>query len=250
MVLLLLWGCSQIDESERFVYVKPAAVKRTVLIEEFTGQRCVNCPDAALEVENLQAQYGEENIIAVGIHSGPLAVFSSGEVVGLRTELGDAYYNHYDVEMEPTAMINRRSGVVRRDKWASMIYSELQAETTLQLSVDCNQISTAQINVAVEAVVAEAVRGKLQLWLTEDSIIAPQMMPDGTMNPRYIHRHVLRSAINGTWGEEVDWKSGDLPVLTYTFPIDSQWNREHLFIVAFVYTDHGVQQVCQRKLSE
>jgi len=250
MALLLLCGCSHIDESERFIYVKPAAVKRTVLIEEFTGQRCVNCPEAALEVESLQAQYGEENIIAVGIHSGPLAVFSAGEVVGLRTQLGDDYYNHYEVEMEPTAMINRRGGVVRRDKWASMIYSELQAETPLQLSVDYNRKSAVQIDATVEAVVAEAVKGKLQLWLVEDSIIAPQMMPDGTMNSQYVHRHVLRSAINGTWGDDVDWKQGHLPLLRYTFSIDSQWHLEQLSIVAFVYTDNGVQQVCQKKLSE
>ena len=94
---LLLSACSQIDESERFIYVEPSGVARAVLIEDFTGQRCINCPTAASEIERLQKEYGEENVIAVSIHSGPLAVFSNEKVKGLRTELGDTYYSHWNI---------------------------------------------------------------------------------------------------------------------------------------------------------
>lgn len=50
----LLASCSNIAEDERYIYVKPAEVKRSVLIEDFTGQRCINCPNANDEIATLQ----------------------------------------------------------------------------------------------------------------------------------------------------------------------------------------------------
>ena len=57
--VMLLASCDNISEDERFIYVKPADVKRRVLIEDFTGQRCVNCPAAHEEIDRLQEQYGD-----------------------------------------------------------------------------------------------------------------------------------------------------------------------------------------------
>ena len=54
-VMLLFSACStQIDEDQRLTYVKPAAVGKNVLLVDFTGQRCINCPTASLEIEKLQ----------------------------------------------------------------------------------------------------------------------------------------------------------------------------------------------------
>ena len=44
IITLAAASCSNIDEDERLIYVKPADVGRAVLIEDFTGQKCVNCP--------------------------------------------------------------------------------------------------------------------------------------------------------------------------------------------------------------
>ena len=35
-------SCSNIDEGDRLIYVKPAEVGRAILIEDFTGQKCIN----------------------------------------------------------------------------------------------------------------------------------------------------------------------------------------------------------------
>ena len=47
------------------------------------------------------------------------------------------------------------------------------------------------------------VNGKLQVWIVEDGVKALQMMPDGSANKEYVHNHVFRAAVNGTWGEDV-----------------------------------------------
>ena len=110
-MMLTAIACSEIPEDERLVYVEPPAVNRAVLIEDFTGQRCVNCPNAIIEIEQLEQQYGKENVIAVGIHSGPLAVWNSDRLTGLRTQVGDTYYDYWQVEVADAYEVD---GLTRR----------------------------------------------------------------------------------------------------------------------------------------
>lgn len=249
LIVLLTHSCSQINESERFIEVDPATVTRAVLIEEFTGQRCVNCPDAADEIARLQQSYGEDNVIAVAIHSGPLAIFTRDQVTGLRTELGDTYYHYWGVEEEPSALINRKGGVVRLNQWQALVYDELQTMTFVSLGLDCHLTETGEISVVVHAEALEPVQGRLQLWLTEDSIVAPQMMPDGTMNSTYEHHHVLRAAVNGVWGDEVDWGAAEATEIQYMIHPQEDWDVERLSVVAFVYNSAGVLQVVRHSVS-
>ena len=84
--------------------------------------------------------------------------------------------------------------------------------------------------------------GKLQIWLLEDRIEAMQLMPDGTANSKYLHNHVLRTAVNGTWGEDFSIKEGETKVVKKSLERDLSWDYNTLSIVAFVYNDKGVQQ--------
>ena len=73
-IAAMLSACDNVDSNDRLIYVPPAAVGRCVLIEDFTGQKCLNCPRAAEVIEQLQKQYGADTVIAVAIHAGPLSV--------------------------------------------------------------------------------------------------------------------------------------------------------------------------------
>ena len=110
LMALTLTSCSEIDENERIIYVKPAEVKKHVLIEDFTGQRCVNCPNAATMIEKLQEQYGEDNIIAVGIYGGDFGyttVAQGHQPLSLTTETGNSYYATWGVRAHPSGKIGR-----------------------------------------------------------------------------------------------------------------------------------------------
>lgn len=248
MVAIVLFSCSHIDEDNRLIEVPHAKILKAVLVEDFTGQRCVNCPNAISEIERLQKEYGKENIIAVSIHSGPLAMFSTDKVLGLRTSLGDTYYDYWKVEAEPSGLIDRKGGVMLIDKWTSQIHQELQMESSVELIAHVEMPERGFLEINIAYLVVNNFIGKLQIWITEDNIVAPQMMPDGTMDREYIHNHVLRSAVNGTWGNDVSWPSGEQGSMSFSAPIQQDWNPQNLSVVAFIYNDSGVQQVCLGKI--
>lgn len=251
LVAVLMSACSHIDEDERLIYVKPAPVERCVLVEDFTGQRCLNCPIAAEEIEKLIEQYGDA-IIAVSIHSGPLGFYTNSRFYGLKTELGDNYYNHWNLEYQPVGLIDRGSPA-EYTAWGTLIREELQktAPVEIELSASITDSLELSIHTSVKGVdggVDGHIQGKLQLWIVEDSITAFQMMPDGTLNPNYIHQHVFRDAVNGQWGEDITVQEGYAIDKEYTFPIDVEWKLENISVIAFVYNDSGVLQVTKAKM--
>ena len=92
------------------------------------------------------------------------------------------------------------------------------------------------------------VTGKLQVWVLEDGIKAVQKMPEGPANQEYIHNHVFRTAVNGTWGEDFTVKEGEFEFRTMTQALQPNWNPDQLSIVAFVYNESGVQQAVKVKV--
>ena len=95
------------------------------------------------------------------------------------------------------------------------------------------------------------VSGKLQVWIVEDGIKAMQLMPDGSANQEYIHNHVFRAAVNGTWGEEVTVKEGETTTKQYSYEhLPETWNAENISVVAFVYNDNGVENVAKKHIVE
>ena len=275
-VVAALASCSDIREDERLVVVnvverdtiaKPDTIPsdtippdtidyfqrfdRNVLIEDFTGQNCVNCPNATDLIAQLQEMHGHDRIVAVGIHSGPLGVKSSKNPEGLATDLGDTYYNYWEIEMQPYGVIDRSDGTLSTDWWTAKVNWDLgpdQPSPSVNIWVKTNtqhlttntQQPVADIEVTLAAF--ESFKGKLQLWLVEDGIVAFQKMPDGTTKSDYVHNHVLRDAVNGTWGEDVTIEYEDLKTFSYSYTIPEGWNADNLSVVAFVYNDEKVAQ--------
>jgi len=256
LFLSALASCSPIADDERLIYVKPADVTRKVLIEDFTGQRCVNCPMATLEIEKLQQQYGRDNVIAVGIHSGPLGFKGTAAAVGLATELGDEYYSHWDISYQPQGMVSRSGGKLDYEQWAAKVSELIQQQSSVQLQLQCDyDASSRQLSTTLTTLGTNgATQGKVQLWVVEDSVTAMQLRYNEIDKPtsgqftdrNYVHNHVLRQAINGTWGEDFSCAEGEQQQLVYTFTVDEAWRADHLSVVAFIYNDQGVVQAEQQ----
>ncbi len=255
ITLLLLTACSHIDEDERFIYVKKADVARRVLIEDFTGQRCVNCPQASLEIERLRQAYGAENVIAVSIHSGPLGFKGTATQVGLATDEGDTYYAHWGVEYQPQGMVDRQKGVLAYTDWAARVHEDIGILSSVEMSVMCTyDEATREVTVTTSTMPTSGnVDGKLQLWVVEDSVQAVQLRYNDVAVPSsgqvtdrdYIHHHVYRQSVNGLWGDDYHGVEGVLQQQTNHFRAADHWDARQLWVVAFVYQPQGVVQVCE-----
>uniref|UniRef100_UPI0040292322 Omp28 family outer membrane lipoprotein n=1 Tax=Prevotella sp. TaxID=59823 RepID=UPI0040292322 len=251
-------SCSNIDEGDRLIYVKPAEVGRAVLIEDLTGQRCINCPTGTDIINGIIETYGEDNVIAVGIHCGPLGFAGNSKRVGLMTDTGVEYYKHWANGTnlgQPSAIFNRKKGkgpIDNLNNWAAEVGLIISEKANLSVNIaNAYDAKTRTLTTKVGAFgVNGTVSGKLQVWIVEDGIKAMQMMPDGSANQDYIHNHVFRAAVNGTWGEEVTVKEGETTSKDYSYVLPETWNAENISVVAFVYNDNGVENVAKKHIVE
>ncbi len=247
-------SCSNIDEGDRLIYVKPAEVGRAILIEDFTGQKCINCPTGTEIINGIVETYGEDNVIAVGIHSGPLGFAGNSKTVGLMTDTGNEYYTRWDKENkmgQPWVIFNRKTSPDSHyNNWAAMVGTIISEKANLSVKIDnAYDVATRTLTTTVGADgVNGTVNGKLQVWIVEDGVKALQMMPDGKSNKEYIHNHVFRAAVNGTWGEDVTVKEGETTTKQYQYVLPEAWNADNIAVVAFVYNDGGVENVAKKHL--
>lgn len=241
-------ACSDIGENDRLIYVKPSEVKKHVLIEDFTGQRCVNCPNAATTIEKLQEQYGEENIIAVGIYGGDFGYtpVSQGHTpLSLTTEDGNSYYATWGVKAQPSGMVDRYGGVLTNlTYWTAYVNGMINMEPTVMI-VPTTQYdaSTRELKVNVDVAGLKTLQGaKLQVWLIEDGIVDMQYMPNGSVNNEYVHNHVFRATVNDKNGEAINVVDQGNVSKSYSIKLSEAWKAENMSVVAFVFTGDGVQQ--------
>mgnify|MGYP003286762622 FL=1 len=251
-------SCSNIDEGDRLIYVKPAEVGRAVLIEDLTGQRCINCPTGTDIINGIIETYGEDNVIAVGIHCGPLGFAGNSKRVGLKTDTGDEYYKHWANGTnlgQPSAIFNRKKGkgpIDNLNNWAAEVGLIISEKANLSVNIaNAYDAKTRTLTTKVGAFgVNGTVSGKLQVWIVEDGIKAMQLMPDGSANQEYIHNHVFRAAVNGTWGEDITVKEGETTSNDYSYVLPETWNADNISVVAFVYNGNGVENVAKKHIVE
>lgn len=248
--LILLASCSIPPEEERLLkYEGSQAPKRTVLIEEFTGQKCVNCPAAHKLLSDYDEMYNTSEttgFITVSMH---ISQFGIAAPTGMYTPEVDHYAK--GVQSAPSARINRCSDIVTSDRWLSILQREMERDTEItdfQLNAD---IEDGKIKIDGIVTALDNVKNDphLQLWLVEDDVEKLQMLPNNGHDPKYKHHAVFRAAVNGVNGEPITLKRNNPATFAAEFPIADHLKPANLRIVAFVYTDaDGVLQATQRKI--
>lgn len=247
-------GCSNIAEDERLQFIEHTQLSgdATVLVEDFTGQKCTWCPTGTLLLTNLMEQYGEDKVITVAIHSGDLGFTGNASVVGLKTELGVYYwnYNHFPTnQAQPTVVINRHSVSANRDEWTPLIVNELAAAPKAIISAETTyDADNRQVEIAVEMQADTDTDVNLQLWLIENGIVGLQI-DGGVTKQDYVHNHVLREAINGNDGEPLHLTS-EKSNLTRNYVIPEKYVADNCEVVAFLYNNSGVLQACKAAVTK
>lgn len=254
-----LTACDEVDSDKRFTGPVVPEARKNVLVEDFTGQKCVNCPSAADMVASLQQLYGAEHVVAVSIHGGSLSRDEATDKFGLANATSKAYNEHWGVSQWPSGKIDRTDGLQGPDKWAAAVLTRIIQQPAAELNIANIAYDAASKTLTLDVSVAakEAVTGRLQVWLTESGIVQQQYMPDGTKNNQYVHNHVLRASVNDPYGDQLTLaaNAADTKHYTYTLPDvsalknNTPWNTQNMSVVVFFYNDQqGVMQVIDHKL--
>lgn len=246
-LLPLFISCDEIKEEDRYIETGPVTVARKVLLEEFTGQMCTNCPQAHAIIERLQEQYGED-LVVVSIHAMK-NVFGIPRPIGLMEEEGDEYAARWGINALPEGVVDRNSGALEMDKWSTVIREDLEISTPVELDLAA-QLSEdgSKIEIFTTIVSSEAMTGALQLWIVENNIVTFQL-DGGTILGDYIHNNVFRGCVNGLWGENLPLDKGVVKYVSNEISVQEYWNLDNVDIVGFYYNDQGVKQVERTRLA-
>lgn len=223
-----------------------------ILLEDLTGFRCTNCPQAHDIANQLSELYGDQ-LIVVGIHCSFQFAFPTGATpddpyhTDFRTQAGDEYYEFFGNPGLPTGSINRliidNSQLVPYSAWAETIDPMIGNIAPANVSVNINSYNstTRTVDFEVNLAITESLEpGQyfMTAYLVEDSIYDWQLNA-GVDVENYLHRHVLRDNVNGTWGSLAfdNGNAGQENSLSFQYTLDEAWKSEHCEIVAYLY--HG-----------
>ncbi len=246
LLSVVFWGCCK--ENSPVIPALGSGVEsnRKVIVEEFTGVRCVNCPDGSAEIQNLMALHGE-NLIAISIHSGFFSTPYPENLYDFRTADGDAIAALLgEPQAFPSAIIDRKifpgqSGrQLSKAAWAGFIQSELSKAPKFNISMESVfDENSRNLKVKVTVVPLENVQTSLNLsvLLTENDIKDYQLTPAGKI-PDYLHKHVFRRVLTddvGGAGIGDSFIKGQPVVMDFTATIPTEWKADDCHVVSFVH---------------
>ena len=253
-LMLVALGCDKIDDPHK-PYV-PMGGNKTVLIKDFTGVRCVNCPEAAETVHELQHSLGEDRIFILSVHAGFLAM-PTGGFPDFRTEEGTAWYGDNNsnplFSVDHVALTEGNTLYVEQiDTPLSDGLAEAQTfdieiipsydETTRKLSIESKVVATADSDGQMYVTVC----------MVEDSIVGRQIVPGGA-DENYVFRNVFRGTVNGLDGELLTNNPifvNDEFKLRHNIDLNEDFNADQCYVMTYVYekTNGKILQTAMMKI--
>lgn len=232
-------SCDDISEADRFI---PAEIvpQRSILLEEFTGQECTNCPDGHKAIHEITASLGD-SVVPVGVHASGLSIPGP---IGLRTDTGEEYYKAAGSPALPTAVINLQTSPLKVEEWGAAIDRLIMNSTPFTVIADAS-LNGKNYDIKVDFSSGDDYEGKLMVWVCENDIVRYQL-DHGVSVTDYVHNHVFRAAATpDIWGDPVSLKAHEPQHKEYTVVVEPNyfWNTDNLYVVAFLYNDSGVAQV-------
>ena len=231
----------------------PTGVK-TVLIKDFTGVRCVNCPGAAETVHQLQHLYGEDKVFIMSVHAGYLAQ-PAPTFPDFTTEEGTAWYgNSGSNPLFNVDYVDLASQSLSVNEIDIPLDDALNEKQIFDIEIVNNyDEATRKLTTKTNIVSVAEAEGNFYMTscLVEDSIVGKQITPAGP-DESYVHRNVFRKTLNGAYGVMVQegYVYADDPYdFQYEISLDSEYNADHCYILSYVY-DNNTKKIYQTAMSK
>lgn len=213
--------------------------RRNVLLVEFTGFQCINCPLAAAEAHNLQERY-PEHLVVVAMH--PKTVQLSRHPLLMCPE-ADTYFRALGGSATtglPTGSLNMSSSLLSYTDWAGAFIRSAVATPSVAVDMVSEPLAAPtdtvrRATITLTSVTNQPASMRVLLWLLEDDVIAPQKQPDGSTVTDNHHQHVLRGELlsEDGWGEALTLRDSRTILASYVLP-SSVINPANCSLVAVV----------------
>lgn len=264
--LLALYSCEEKDvfinmgEDKNVIdttYTGPVETpqSRKVVIEEFTGASCTNCPDGHRIVKAILADH-KDQVIALAYHT-----FNGGSIFrpvnkpdhkskydfrdSVATDIGISIYG--GLGSIPIAGIDRAkdgsSLLITRDKWANIVNNRLPVSSPANLHLTSSYDSEKNLvilKVKVAYTQNVTTKNALTICVIENGIIDLQEFPS-YLDEEYSHEHILRKVVTGRdpYGKAIldslsTKEAGRVYEYNYSFTPADFWKLENCYLVAFL----------------
>ena len=248
---------------------------RSVLIEDYTGHKCIYCPAAADLAHSLHLA-NPTRVFTTSIHAGPTGLgdfqlidppnypldFTNPQGLEIGTYFGT---NDGGFPGNPRGTINRfNTGTIFQspNSWTSILNTML-SENNLRINMQSHLNYYAETKGAFLHVEVEKLDPSLTnelgivAYIIEDSLVGDQKMSDNSHNENYIHRDIHRGNLNnqafGRILENSDLINGKYYV-NYSFVVpnqlDGNYNASNMHILVYIYdrSTWEIYQVIKQKI--
>lgn len=214
---------------------------RHMLIEEFTGEGCVNCPPAAEMLHQLlDDEYYAERVSAVCHHIGYYADWLTTDNATQYTWFYNSVSTYAPAFMwDRVKLADQNAPVTGRpltlQDMKDIVNVRLSETARCGLEATCRYDSMAQelhVNVVGDRCIEFCnTPARVTVFVVENNIKA--VAQSGATQLPYYHQHALRG-YNATFGSIIEWDEQDCFSYDCTIVIKPAWKKEDLRVIAFV----------------
>jgi hypothetical protein len=249
---------------------------KKILVEDYTAHMCTYCPDGHHALEAMMEKYHKPYydgyiIIPMAIHVSSLAFPAPPQFpTDFRTEEGEELDAHFGASSMglPKGLVNRveyeSNLILSPDSWgdaAAVLLEDNQAAIKMTIKqadiylfiVNEYDTTSRVLNCSIDAMFLSSWNNPVTLavFLVEDGIISGQLN-HGTIDPNYVHNHVLRDGISGVWGDAITTAAaaqGETKNKNYTYTLPANFIYSNCSVLAYVY-DSSTGEVIQAEIKK
>jgi hypothetical protein len=219
--------------------------QKNVVLEEMTGVRCVNCPEA----HELAKQIYDDHpgrVELVSIHTGFYAVPYSFGTQDLKLAQGSAIETYigggpisYPIGSVDRYLLSGQANLLLdKSFWPGAVTDRLDDTLKVEIGLDNNyNASTRKLDIAVNLKYLYDIGNaqRITLYITESDIVEPQLTPAG-IDTFYVHRNVARAVLTAAEGDDITetTTAGTELQRSYSFTLPNNWVAGNCRVIALV----------------
>ncbi len=235
--------------------------QKVVLLEDYTGFLCGNCPAASEVAHSIKEKY-PNNIVVIEVHAGVYAKPTKEHSYNFVSQVMKDLENYFNIGWgigTPNGLIDRTNYenqlVLNQGQWEAAAVARMKQKAKVKIDLTPSYDSTTKtISCSTKLTFNDNCPSSyhLALYVVEDSIVQYQI--DYRKNPvdiyDYVHNGIIRDALTSTWGEQIsenDIAANSIMTSNYSkqIPPTADWRPKWIRIVAIVTDNANGYEVIQ-----